>query len=198
MITATDPQLADEQSIVWLTDTAGLPYVRETVYQFARSRHGRVVMPGAIIVGFAELAPTARSWAPGYFRRRVFWLKPGSDEYPGRCVPSESVDPLTIQAGIHGRPVTTTATTPRTRASKLTQRQIRTAAAYLFGDRRARPTQAQVAEVFGIKQPAVSRRLKRFAESLPAQQRERYLQLAGHSRQKRRVIAFQISEKDNI
>lgn len=80
----------------------------------------------------------------------------------------------------------------------MTQRQIRTAAAYLFGDRRSRPTQKEVGRAFGIKQPAVCRRLSRFEKSLPKLQRNRYLRMKSHGRHKTRVRAMQLNFADTV
>lgn len=80
----------------------------------------------------------------------------------------------------------------------MTAMQTKAAAAYLFGDRRCRPTQTQVARALGIKQPAVSRRLSRFADSLSAAQRARYESLMSSPGRKRRLVPMQLNLADNV
>lgn len=89
------------------------------------------------------------------------------------------------------------------RRSQPTACQRRAAAAYLFGSQdgsRRRPTQAEVAKVFGVSQQAVSGRLRRYAESLPEAQRERYLQCLATRRRPRgpRTRVLQLNFADAV
>jgi hypothetical protein len=101
--------LADEESIEWVAGF--LPqlhrYVRETLLRFEARRRGRPSQrrhAGCVIVGWSNLRPDAPNvGVPGWFSRRLFWLKVGSDPYPGRCQPSAAVDPLTVAPGVRGR-----------------------------------------------------------------------------------------------
>jgi Zn-dependent peptidase ImmA (M78 family) len=67
----------------------------------------------------------------------------------------------------------------------------------LFADSRTRPTQTELAKQFGISQQAISRRLKRFKDSINADQRARYLALAARKR-KRRIVPLQLNFNDAV
>jgi predicted transcriptional regulator len=78
----------------------------------------------------------------------------------------------------------------------MTNRQLRTAAAYVF-DGRSRLTQAEIARRFGISQSAVSKRLSRFKACLSDEQRSRYTRTAFPGR-RRRVAVLQLNSADNV
>lgn len=102
-------QLTGEESIVWLEPPERFPYVRETVVMDAGTRRRPLswkIMPGRL-VGYSVLRRDAKSWMPGYFIRRAFWVKDydRSEDptgiYRTGC-PAEGVDPLTVAPGIPG------------------------------------------------------------------------------------------------
>ena len=109
-------RLKGEARIVWLRNPEELPYVRELVWEHFTRRQGcppkRMVpdVPGAVLVGYSELDPDARHnrVGPGYFTRRIFWLKDYDRALDPVGVysigsPIEGVDPLTVAPGVPGR-----------------------------------------------------------------------------------------------
>lgn len=81
----------------------------------------------------------------------------------------------------------------------MTRRQRITAAAYLFGDRRTRPTHAELGARFGVCRSAITRRLKRFIESLSDEQRQRYAEIFRRDRgRRRRLWPVQLSTVTNV
>jgi hypothetical protein len=104
-----EARAAPEWRIVWVEDISRLDYVRESNYDTFSSRARRPAKrdyPGRL-VGYSELKPEAEPEAPGYFRRRVFWLKDyDRDSEPGGVyrtgTPSEAVDPRTVAPNVRG------------------------------------------------------------------------------------------------
>ncbi|MGZ3713838.1 MAG: DUF6009 family protein [Ktedonobacterales bacterium] len=97
---ASDFDIADEEAVVWLEDSAKYPYLRETpsLLRGRRTSPGRGTY-GIHIVAYATLKPLARGAANGskFFHRRIWYYKDTSDFYPGG--PIEAVVPTTIMAG---------------------------------------------------------------------------------------------------
>ena len=100
-----------EDDIVWLEDTSGLLFVRETVC-FANTRRRPVPFraSGTRVVGYARLRADAPNCSnmPRLWRRRVFWVR-DSDAVVTRerpCgVPNEAVDSQSVPPGVYGRRV---------------------------------------------------------------------------------------------
>ncbi len=94
--------LADEASIIWLADIAGLDYVRQTIFLTHRRRGKPAGWRMGRLVGYAELRSGAPNAGAGYvFARRVFYLMAGDrDSDPAGLyrnhAPSEAVDPRTV------------------------------------------------------------------------------------------------------
>ena len=81
----------------------------------------------------------------------------------------------------------------------MTRRQRITAAAYLFANTRTRPTHAELAARFGVCRSAITRRLKRFVESLSDEQRRRYAEIFQRDRgRRRRLWPVQLSTVNNV
>jgi len=106
-----DPSYEDEDKIVWLKDhetLARMAYVREKV-QLCSIRTCPVKAPqGEVLIGYAVLKKTAAKVGIEGFRRRIFTLLPEDldfkrdgafQETAPEPVPSEAVDPLSVQAG---------------------------------------------------------------------------------------------------
>lgn len=99
--------ISGEDSIVWLEDPAGFPYVRETYLGASfRSRKPKFGLDGRM-VGYATLRADVRGSVPGFFDRRVFWVKryDRSEDPDGTYAvgaPAEAVDPLTVAPGVAG------------------------------------------------------------------------------------------------
>ena len=108
-----DPSYDDEEKIVWLKDQetlARMAYVREKV-QICSIRTCPVRAPqGEMLIGYAVLKRTAAKTEPGGFRRRIFTIHPEDchceaepsgtiREQEPLPIPSEAVDPLSVQAG---------------------------------------------------------------------------------------------------
>ncbi|MYZ34784.1 MULTISPECIES: DUF6009 family protein [unclassified Streptomyces] len=101
-------QLAHENHLVWLEDTDGLEYVRQSLDRLPTRRGRPAYHRDGRMVGYAVLGPTARSSrASGTFLRRVFWLLPHDrdgqpDGLYASGAPSEAVDPRTIAPRVKG------------------------------------------------------------------------------------------------
>ena len=90
----------EEQSIEWLEDPLSHKYLRES-YATCASRvrwAKRNFLKDGRLVGYATLLPDAPSVANGVFRRRIWWLKAGSDPYES-SFPGEAVVPESVCAG---------------------------------------------------------------------------------------------------
>jgi hypothetical protein len=112
-----DPTYEDEDKIVWLKDhetLARLAYVREKV-QLCSIRTCPVKAPqGEMLIGYAVLKKTVAKVGSEGFQRRIFTLLPedldadrdlGPESASREAapwpvpLPSEAVDPLSVQAG---------------------------------------------------------------------------------------------------
>lgn len=97
-----------ESSIVWLENIENIPYVREYLLNNCSRRKGKIKYGDFKVVGYSELHSTApNNGRPGYFSRRIFWLKSHdrflqpNGVYSTGC-PIEAVDPLTVSVGKAG------------------------------------------------------------------------------------------------
>ncbi|MCC5480867.1 DUF6009 family protein [Streptomyces sp. NPDC059680] len=104
-----DDEIVHEVGLVWLEDTSGLDYVRQSLDRLP-TRQGRPAYHrDGRMVGYALLGPKAKpSRSSGTFRRRVFWLLPHDrDTVPDGLyatgAPAEAVDPRTLAPGSKGR-----------------------------------------------------------------------------------------------
>ncbi|MFD9053473.1 DUF6009 family protein [Streptomyces zaomyceticus] len=105
----SDDEIKYETELVWLEDLDGLDYVRQSIDRLPTRRGKPAYYRDGRMVGYAVLAPQAKSSpASGTFRRRVFWLLPHDrDSVPDGLyamgAPAEAVDPRTIEPGSKGR-----------------------------------------------------------------------------------------------
>jgi hypothetical protein len=97
---------ADEESIIWLRETASLKYVREAVVS-SRYRKKRPGYCGAgELVGYATIRNDV-SASSGLFTRRIFllmdhdWPNDGPYKESGGF-PCEAVAPASVKAGVPG------------------------------------------------------------------------------------------------
>ncbi|MEU8828887.1 DUF6009 family protein [Streptomyces sp. NPDC048636] len=104
-----DPEdLTHEIDLVWLEDTDGLDYVRQSLDRLSSRHRKPAYHRNGRLVGYATLGPEAKpSRASGTYLRRVFWLAPHDrDQQPDGLyetgAPSEAVDPRTLQPGVKG------------------------------------------------------------------------------------------------
>nr|WTB11963.1 DUF6009 family protein [Streptomyces antimycoticus] len=101
-------ELSHETEFVWLEDIAQLDYVRQSLDRLPTRKGKPAYHRDGRMVGYANLAPTAKaSRASGTFRRRVFWLLPHDrdsdpDGLYAKSAPAEAVDPRTLQPRVKG------------------------------------------------------------------------------------------------
>ncbi|MGP3979318.1 DUF6009 family protein [Streptomyces sp. 8N114] len=104
-----DPEdLAHEEELVWLEDTAALDYVRQSLDRVSSRRRQPPYHRDGRLIGYATLTNKAKpSRASGTYLRRVFWLAPHDrDQDPDGLyatgAPSEAVDPRTLAPTVKG------------------------------------------------------------------------------------------------
>jgi hypothetical protein len=121
-------QIRDESKIVWLVDIERFPYVRESLVYCShrRGKPPKTALPYcARLVGYAELAPDARS-SNGWFTRRAFWTKKYDrgvsrnrrEVYARGGSPAEGVDPKSVAPGVPGEKNDRAVTARRARLSR--------------------------------------------------------------------------------
>ncbi|MER6570304.1 DUF6009 family protein [Streptomyces sp. NPDC001093] len=104
-----EDEIVHEVGLVWLEDTSGLDYVRQSLDRLPSRRGKPAYHRDGRMVGYALLGPQAKpSRSSGTFRRRVFWLLPHDrDTVPDGLyatgAPAEAVDPRTLAPGSKGR-----------------------------------------------------------------------------------------------
>jgi len=101
-------ELKYESEIIWLMDISEIPYVRELHNSNFSRRKGKIKYLHYTVVGYSELQSNApNTGLPGFFARRIFWLKEydryyqPNGTYSAGC-PVEGVDPLTVKPGVFG------------------------------------------------------------------------------------------------
>ena len=101
-------EISHETELVWLEDIDQLDYVRQSLDRLPTRKGKPAYHRDGRMVGYANLAPTAKaSRASGTFRRRVFWLLPHDrdndpDGLYAKSAPAEAVDPRTLQPRVKG------------------------------------------------------------------------------------------------
>jgi uncharacterized protein DUF6009 len=104
-----EDEIIHEVAFVWLEDTGGLDYVRQSLDRLPTRRGKPAYHRDGRMVGYALLGSGAKpSRSSGTFRRRVFWLLPHDrDTAPqglySTGAPAEAVDPRTLSPGSKGR-----------------------------------------------------------------------------------------------
>ncbi|MFZ4276798.1 DUF6009 family protein [Streptomyces arboris] len=104
----TEDEISHETTLVWLEETAGLDYVRQSLDRLSTRRGKPPYHRDGRMIGYALLGPEAKaSRSSGTFRRRVFWLLPHDrDTQPeglyATGAPAEAVDPRTLAARTKG------------------------------------------------------------------------------------------------
>ncbi|MGW2232204.1 DUF6009 family protein, partial [Streptomyces formicae] len=73
----TEDEIRHESELVWLEDVTNLDYVRQSLDRLLTRGSKPAYHRDGRMVGYAMLAPQAKSSrSSGTFRRRVFWLLP--------------------------------------------------------------------------------------------------------------------------
>ncbi|MFD3700123.1 DUF6009 family protein [Streptomyces sp. NPDC058646] len=104
-----EDEILHEVDLVWLEDTSGLDYVRQSLDRLPTRRGRPAYHRDGRMVGYALLGPGAKpSRSSGTFRRRVFWLLPHDrdtdpDGLYATGAPAEAVDARTLAPGSKGR-----------------------------------------------------------------------------------------------
>jgi len=102
----SDRALEHDARIEWEEPIEGVDYVRESVVTAGTRTRGVPYGGQGERVGYAVLKDDAPSRRPGWFDRRVFFLKEhdrgrGGDTYETTC-PADGVDPRTVEPGKAG------------------------------------------------------------------------------------------------
>jgi hypothetical protein len=103
-----EDELTQEAELVWLEDTDGLDYVRQSLDRLPTRRGKPAYHRDGRMIGYAILGPAAKgSRSSGTFRRRVFWLLPHDRDSAPRglyagSAPAEAVAPRTLSPGSKG------------------------------------------------------------------------------------------------
>ncbi len=105
----------EEEAVIWLHDPNLFPFVREGfTLQYGRSRAISLRSDKEkVLIGFTTLKRNATSLGQGRFYRRFFYLS--SWDYKKKAVhylPVESVDTLTVAAGVAGHKTERSKTPP--------------------------------------------------------------------------------------
>ncbi|MFE0810123.1 DUF6009 family protein [Streptomyces sp. NPDC058848] len=104
-----EDEIAYGADLVWLEDTGGLDYVRQSPDRLLNRRGKPPYHRDGRMVGHALLGPEAKPLrTSGAFRRRVFWLLPHDRDSDPKGLhatgaPAEAVDPRTLAPGGKGR-----------------------------------------------------------------------------------------------
>ncbi len=104
--------LDGEIDVIWLQDTAGLPYVREVVWSAPTRRRppARNVRRSGRMIGYTIVAADAPRDYGGYFRRRYFYVaahdasEDPDSPYLAGGMPCEGVAPSAVSLPFRATP----------------------------------------------------------------------------------------------